>query len=102
MKNIYTVEIVGEANDITPIIKKDNIVILTEFNGLLMMDNASFTDWDKIFIFPDSEKAEYFVKNFKPNMRKYQEGMLDGDYIFHVITCRYPIPDKVYADQLHR
>ena len=46
--------IVGEENDTPPIINKHNIVIETKWNGFRMMDDASFTKWETIFIFPVS------------------------------------------------
>ena len=53
-------KIVGEKNDTAPVINKHNIVIKTTYNGFKMMDDASFTDWEKIFVFPDNKKAIYF------------------------------------------
>ena len=101
MRNIYNIKILGESNDTSPVINKDNIVIETKYNGFLMMADSSFTDWVTMFVFPDSKKAEYFAKHFKTDMNMYQEGMLKGNYIFHKINCRYPIPEEIYADQLH-
>jgi len=98
--SIYTMKIIGEANDVAPVIKSKNIVIKTKYNGLKMMDNASFTDWETMFIFPDSEKAVFFINNFKSDMHEYQEGMMKDDYIFHIIHCVYPKPEQIYADQL--
>ena len=98
--SIYTMKIIGEANDVAPVIKKENIVIKTKHNGVLMMSNSVFSEWDKVFIFPDSEKAEYFAKNFKEDMHKFTEGMLKDDYIFHIINCVFPEPEEVYADQM--
>ena len=99
-RSIYNMKIVGEDNDTPPIIDKDNIVIETKYNGFRMMDDSSWNEWVTMFVFPDSEKAEYFAKHIKKGMHKFQEGMLKGDYIFHKIDCKYPIPEKIYADQL--
>ncbi len=101
MRSIYNTKIVGEANDTPPIIDKDNIVIETKYNGFRMMDDSSWNEWVTMFVFPDSEKAEYFAKHFNEGMHKFQEGMLKGNYIFHKIDCKYPIPEEIYADQLH-
>jgi hypothetical protein len=98
--SIYTVKFVKEANAVTPVINSDNIAVLTIDNGMKMMLEASWDDWDTIFIFPDNEKAEYFVRNYKYGMSDYRQGMLKDDYIFHVIICIYPIPSEVYAEQL--
>ena len=98
--SLYNMNIVGEENDTPPIINKHNIVIETKWNGFRMMDDASFTKWETIFIFPDNEKAEYFAKHMEKGMNRYQEGMLKDDYIFHKIDCKYPAPEKIYADQL--
>ena len=99
-RSIYNTKIVGEANDTPPIIDKHNIVIETKYNGFRMMDDASWDEWVTMFVFPDSEKAEYFAKHIEKGMNRFQEGMLKGDYIFHKIDCKYPIPEKIYADQL--
>ena len=93
-------KIIGEQNDTAPIINRHNIVIKTKWNGMRMMDNASFTDWNKIFIFPDHIKAEFFQANFKTSMHDYRDGMLKDDYIFHIINCMYPAPKEIYADQM--
>ena len=100
--SIYTIKIIGEANDIAPIIKKENIVIKTKYNGFRMMDDSSFTEWITMFIFPDNEKAEYFSDNFNPReMNDFREGMLKDNYIFHIINCVFPEPKEIYADQMH-
>lgn len=99
-RSIYNMNIVGEDNDTPPIINKDNIVIETKYNGFRMMDDSSWNEWVTMFVFPDSEKAEYFAKHIEKGMNRFQEGMLKGDYIFHKINCKYPIPEKIYADQL--
>lgn len=101
MRNIYNTEIVGEINDTPPIINRHNIVVETKWDGFKMMDDSSFTEWVSMFIFPDSDKAEYFVEHFEKGMGRFQEGMLKDNYIFHKINCRYPIPEKIYADQLY-
>lgn len=100
MRNIYNIEIVGEINDTPPVINEENIVIKTKYNGYRMMADSSFNEWVTMFIFPDSDKAEYFAEHFKKGMNYFQDGMLKGNYIFHKINCRYPIPEKIYADQL--
>ena len=100
--SIYTIKIVGEVNDVAPVIDKRNIVVKTKYNGFRMMDDAAFTDWETMFIFPDNTKAEYFSDNFNSReMNEYQEGMLKEDYIFHIIHCTFPEPEQIYADQLH-
>ena len=100
MRNIYNTEIVGEINDTPPVINEKNIVIKTKYNGYRMMADSSFNEWVTMFIFPDSDKAEYFAEHFKKGMDYFQDGMLKGNYIFHKINCKYPIPEKIYADQL--
>ena len=98
--SIYTIKIIGEASDVKPVINKHNIVVKNKYNRINMMVNSAFTEWSMIFIFPDNEKAEYFAKHFKIDMKEYQEGMLKDDYVFHIIHCEYPEPEEIYADQL--
>ena len=98
--SIFTIKLIQEEGDIKPEIKRANMVIETVYNGLKMFENSTWDSWKKIFIFPDAEKAEFFTKNFKHSMHDYREGMMIGDYVFHIINCKFPEPDEIYADQL--
>lgn len=99
--NIQNIKFIGEENDTLPNVEEENIVIKTKHNGFKMMDDAILENWDKIFIFPDNHKAEYFANYAKLNMHDYREGMLRDDYCFHIINCVYPMPKEIYADQLY-
>jgi len=98
--SIYTIKIIGEANDVSPVINKHNIVIKTKYNGFKMMANAVGNDWEMIFIFPDSIKAEFFSTHFHTGFKDYRQGMINADYFFHIIHCEYPEPEQIYADQM--
>jgi len=98
--SIYRVKLIGEEGDIEPVINKHSIVIQTKWNGLKMMDHATFDLWNRLFIFPDNEKAEYFSENFKHDMNDFREGMMKDDYVFHIVNFKYPQKEELYADQM--
>jgi hypothetical protein len=97
--NILGVDLVGETNDVKAQPTSTNIVIKTD-NGFKLFSNAVWNNWEFCIIFPDKEKAEYFLKNFKSSMNDYREGMLKDDYFFHIVHFKYPKPKQLYADQL--
>jgi hypothetical protein len=101
MGNFLNIELIGELNDTPCHPTKDNMVIKTKHNGYKLVDNSTWDSWEIGFIFPDSEKAEYFAKHFDHStMSNYKEGMLKDNYIFHIIHFKYPKPNSLYADQL--
>ena len=98
--SIYTVKLIGEVNDIKPKVIASNIVVKTMWNGMKMMNAATWCKWERLFIFPDNEKAEYFSSNFHNHMNDYREGMMKDDYVFHIVDLKYPEPKELYADQI--
>lgn len=98
--DIYNIKFLGEDSDTKPVVKRNNIAIKTKHNGFLSLNNAIWSEWIYCIIFPDEEKAEYFLNNFKEDeMDRFQEGMLKDDYIFHVVHFKYPKRLELYADQ---
>jgi hypothetical protein len=110
--SIYDKEIYGEQGDTAPILNLDNIVATTRHNGMVMIKDSSFCYVEKVFIFPDEVKAEYFCKNYKEpevrrglyvsGMKDFREGMLKDDYVFHILDWgRSANEDTIYADQMY-
>lgn len=101
MSNFMNIKLIGEETDTPCHPTRDNMVIKTKYNGYRLVDNAVGYDWEIGFVFPDREKAEYFIKHFEQStMLDYREGMLKDDYIFHIIYFKYPKPKELYADQI--
>jgi hypothetical protein len=99
---LWNMEFIGEVSDTSPTPTRDNTVIRDEFDYFHSARNAHFMNWKMCIIFPDEEKAKYFLTHFKNGMNDFREGMLKDDYIFHVIHFRYdPKPDSLYADQMN-
>tara|TARA_R110000868_G_scaffold14426_3_gene67151 strand:+ start:11625 stop:11963 length:339 start_codon:yes stop_codon:yes gene_type:complete len=98
--NFMHVELIGESYDAPCLPNRANTVIKTKNNGFKAVDSSTWDDWKLAIIFPDQEKALYFIENFKIGMMDFREGMIKEDYIFHVIHFIYPRSKKLYADQL--
>jgi len=101
MANFMNIELQGEANDLPCNPTRYNTVIKTKWNGFKLADSASWDDWTMGIVFPDNEKAQFFIDNFKPNqMMDYREGMLKAKYVVHILHFKYPKPKSLYADQI--
>lgn len=100
MATIYDIKWLGEETDTAPKPTRYNTVIKNDTGGYKLMSDSVWDNWKMCIIFPDNEKAEYFLKHFKQDMLDYREGMLKGDYIFHVVHFKYPAVNELYADQL--
>lgn len=99
--NIYEVKLIGEESDVPAIVKSYNTVIIAKNGGLfLLKDISAFFDWELCIIFPDAEKAKYFLRHFRHGMHDYREGMIKGDYVWHIVHFKYPKEDTLYADQI--
>jgi hypothetical protein len=99
--NFMHVELTGELDDSPCLPTRANTVIKTTNNCFKTVDTASWADWKLAIVFPNEEKAEYFVKHFNSKeMEDFREGMIKEDYIFHVIHFIYPRGKKLYADQM--
>ena len=101
MASIYDIKWLGEETDTAPKPTRYNTVIKTDMGRYKLMDDSVWDNWKMGIIFPDSEKAAYFLEHFKQGMIDYREGMLKDDYIFHVVHFKYPKPEELYADQLN-
>lgn len=99
-RNFLNVKLVGEDGDLPCHPTKSNTIIKTRWNGFKIADDSSWDDWKLAIVFPDSEKAKFFVENFKADMCDYREGMLSDDYYVHIIHFKYPRVDTLYADQI--
>lgn len=42
--------------------------------------------WQRAIIFECKEARDYFLKQYKSDMKSYKDGMLVGGHIYHVIT----------------
>jgi hypothetical protein len=98
--NFLNVKLVGEDGDLPCHPTKSNTIIKTKLNGFQVGYNAIWDEWEFAIVFPDHEKAKFFVENFNANMYDYREGMLRDDYYVHIIHFKYPIEDALYADQI--
>lgn len=98
--NFMNVKLIGEANDSPCTPTRTNTVIKTRYNGYKLAESANFDDWVSAIVFPDNDKAQFFLDNFKPSMLDYRQGMVNDDYHFHIIHFKYPRVDELYADQL--
>lgn len=98
--NIFNIKLIGEEGDVTPKITRTNTVIQTQYGGWKMLENCTWDDWKMCIIFPDNEKAEFFLQNFKTMMLDYRDGMMKNDYFIHIIHFKYPKAEELYADQL--
>lgn len=99
MTGIFDLELFGEPGDILPVITRFNTVIKTNY-GFKWIDDATWDNWKFCIIFPDHQKAKYFLEHFKWEMREFQEGMLKDDYVFHIVHFKYPQEKRLYADQM--
>ncbi len=100
MKNFMNITLIGETNDLPCNPTKQNTVIKTKNDGFKLAVDATFTSWEKGIVFPDEEKAQHFINNFKKGMMDYREGMLKDDYVVHILHFTYPKPEELYADQI--
>lgn len=101
MSNFMNIELFGEDNDFPCNPTRNNMVIKTKYNGFKRVDASTFSDWEFGIIFPDKDKVQYFLDNFKPNTHMdYRDGMIPDDYVFHIIHFKYPKQQRLYADQL--
>ena len=98
--DIYSLKFIGESTDIVPIVKSNNTVIKTPGKFELLASVSVFAAWEFCIIFPDNEKAKYFLDNCKNPMNDYRENMLKDDYVFHIVHFKYPKKDTLYADQI--
>jgi len=98
--NFLNVKLVGEDGDLPCHPTKSNTVIKTKGNGFKVVYDATWDGWEFAIVFPDNEKAKFFVENFKSDMCDYTEGMLNDDYHVHIIHFKYPRVDTLYADQI--
>ena len=99
-RNFLNVKLVGEDGDLPCHPTKSNSIIKTKLNGFQVGYNAIWYEWEFAIVFPDHEKAKYFIEHFKPDMHDYREGMLGDDYYVHIIHFKYPRVDTLYADQI--
>lgn len=102
MSNFMNVTLVGEEGDVPCTPKRDNTVIKTKYNGFKTATDVSWDDWEFALVFPDNEKAQYFVEHFESSMEEFNDGMIEGDYVYHVIHFKYPKVKELYADQIMR
>jgi hypothetical protein len=101
MGNFMGIELFGESNDKPCTPTKTNMVVKTRYNGFKLVDHATFDDWEFGIVFPDNEKADYFLNNFNYDTHMdYRDGMVQDDYFFHVIHFSYPKKERLYADQI--
>ena len=98
--NFLNVKLVGEDGDLPCHPTKSNTIIKTKRNVFKVADDSTWDDWEFAIVFPDHEKAKYFVENFNADMYDYREGMLRDDYYVHIIHFKYPRIDTLYADQI--
>lgn len=99
--SIYDITWLGEATDTKPNPSRSNTVVKTMFGVWKLVENANFDHWEMGIIFPDSIKAEFFLKNFSIDMKDFRDGMLRENYIFHVVDFKYPKRQELYADQVN-
>lgn len=98
--DIYNLKFIGEETDITPVVTRNNTVIKTSYGYKLLNAASSYETWNFCIIFPDKEKAEYFLNNCKNKMYDYRDNMLKDDYFVHIVHFKYPKQDSLYADQI--
>lgn len=95
------VELFGEEHDLPCNPTRSNMVVKTKYNGFKAASKSTYDDWEFGIVFPDEEKVNYFLDNFKPKSHMdYRDGMLRDDYVFHIIHFKYPKEERLYADQL--
>ena len=94
------IELTGECNDLPCNPTRENTVVKTKYNGFKLVNLASWDDWIIGIVFPDNEKAQFFIDNFNEEMIDYREGMLKDNYVVHILHFRYPKPKSLYADQI--
>jgi hypothetical protein len=100
MNNFMNVKLIGEANDLPCNPTKQNTVIQTKFNKFKLADDSTWDDWKMGIVFPDNEKAQFFIDNYDNQMMDYREGMLKDNYVVHILHFKYPKPAQLYADQI--
>lgn len=101
MSNFMNIELFGEPTDVPCKPTRTNMVVKTKYNGFKLADHATFDDWEMGIVFPDEEKAHYFLSHFKIyEHMDYREAMLPDDYFVHMLYFTYPKKDRLYADQL--
>ena len=100
MNNFMNITLIGEETDLPCNPTRVNTVIKTSFNGFKLANDATWDDWKMGIVFPDSDKAQFFVNNFKSTMMNYREGMLKDDYVVHILHFEFPKPKTLYADQI--
>lgn len=100
MANFMNIRLFGEDNDSPCNPTRTNMVVKT-INGFKTVDASTFDDWLFGIVFPDEDKAQYFLNNFNSGIHMdYRDGMLHDDYVFHIIYFKYPKTEELYADQL--
>lgn len=101
MSNFMNIELFGEPHDVPCKPTKTNMVVKTKHNGFKLAEDAGFDDWELGIVFPDDELASYFLTRFDIHGHlDYRDGMLPGEYFFHIIYFTYPKKERLYADQL--
>lgn len=100
MNNFMGIKLIGESNDLPCNPTKSNTVIKTKYNGFKLADNCIWDDWKIGIVFPDNDKAQFFLDNFKSEMMDYREGMFKGNYVVHILHFKFPKPQELYADQI--
>lgn len=101
MSNFMNIVLFGEPTDVPCKPSKTNMVVKTRYNGFKLAEQAGFDDWEMGIVFPDDEKAFYFLTRFDIHEHlDYRDGMLPDDYFIHIIYFKYPKEDRLYADQL--
>lgn len=99
--NFMNIRLVGEPDDLPCNPTRYNTVIKTKHGSFKIADNTIWDSWVMGIVFPDNQKADYFVKNFNESMHDYREGMLkDEDYVVHVLHFKFPKPKELYADKI--
>ena len=94
------IKLTGESSDLACNPTRSNMVVKTSFGGFKLAEEASWDNWKMGIVFPNEEKAQYFLKTFNSKMLDYRDGMLKEDYVVHVIHFKYPKPESLYADQI--
>jgi hypothetical protein len=98
--NFMGIKLIGESYDLPCNPTKHNTVIQTKFNGFKLASDSIWEDWKMGIVFPDNEKAQFFIDNFNNQMMDYREGMLKDNYVVHILHFKYPKPAELYADQI--
>lgn len=94
------ITLIGESTDSPCNPTRETLVVKTKYNGFKLAADGTWDSWEMGIVFPDAEKAKFFIENFKSGMHDYREGMEKGTYPVHILQFKYPKPAELYADEI--